>query len=239
MTGHILVVDGVPTNRITMKVRLAAACYEVTTATTGVEALQLARQIHPDIVLIGGSLRDMEGAALCTALRSLPGGAKRPILVQASGGERVEALRAGAAGLIDPGGDDLTLLARIRGLMRHECAAAEESIPGLGEEPAPSLDDSHSRAVFIGDQPSTAMGWRHALQNRVDFSISISESERALAEATSGRAADLYLIAADIQQPGDGLRLLSELRSRPLSRDARSEERRVGKGRRPRRSRDT
>lgn len=220
MTGHILVVDGVPTNRITMKVRLAAACYEVTTATTGVEALQLARQIHPDIVLIGGSLRDMEGAALCTALRSLPGGAKRPILVQASGGERVEALRAGAAGLIDPGGDDLTLLARIRGLMRHECAAAEESIPGLAEEPAPFLDDSHSRAVFIADQPSTAMGWRNALQNRVDFSISISESERALAEATSGRAADLYLIAADIQQPGDGLRLLSELRSRPLSRDA-------------------
>ncbi|UFM64874.1 diguanylate cyclase [Paracoccus sp. MA] len=225
MAGRILVVDGVPTNRITMKVRLVSACYEVSTAASGAEALRMARLIHPQIVLIGASLPDMAGPALCAALRALPCGAELPVLLQASGPDRVAALRAGAAALVEPG-DELTLLARIRGLIRHEADALPDPLPGLAEaaagfaHDANDAHDARPRAVFVADQPATALGWRHALQGRVDFAISVSDPERALAEAASGRVADLYLIAADIQQPGDGLRLLSELRSRPHSREA-------------------
>ncbi|WP_258869630.1 response regulator [Paracoccus thiocyanatus] len=95
MAGRILVVDGVPTNRITLKVRLASACYEVATATTGAEALRIARQTHPQIVLIGDSLPDMAAAGLCAALRALPCGADLPVLVQASGAGRIAALAPG------------------------------------------------------------------------------------------------------------------------------------------------
>ena len=55
------------------------------------------------------------------------------------------------------------------------------------------------------NQPATALGWRHALQDRAAFRIRASEPERALAEAATGCAADLYLIAADILQPGPSL----------------------------------
>ncbi|MEF9604789.1 hypothetical protein O4J55_21675, partial [Paracoccus sp. PXZ] len=89
MAGRILVVDGVPTNRITMKVRLVSACYEVSTASSGAEALRMARLIHPQIVLVGASLPDMDAPALCTALRDLPCAADLPVLVQASGADRV------------------------------------------------------------------------------------------------------------------------------------------------------
>ncbi len=221
MVGRILVVDGVPTNRITMKVRLRSVCYEVAMAASGQEALRIARLTHPQMLLIGGSLPDTTGAALCAAFRSQPQCADLPILVQAQGSERVAALRAGASALIDPGGDDLTLLARIRGLLRHEGETIEAAAPGgFAESAADCAHDLKPQAVFIGNQPATTLGWRHALQDRVGFRITVSEPERALAEAATGRAADLYLIAADILQPGDGLRLLSELRSRPYSREA-------------------
>ncbi|WJS85569.1 diguanylate cyclase [Paracoccus sp. TOH] len=224
MAGRILVVDGVPTNRITMKVRLASACHEVATAASGQDALRMARLIHPRIVLIGANLPDMDGPALCAALRALPQGAETPVLVQARGEDRVAALSAGASGLIEPNDADLTLLARIRGLMRHEpgaeTGALEAPVSGLAEAAAGFAHDDRPRAVFVADSPATALGWRHALQGRVGFAIAIAEPERALAEAASDRVADLYLIAADVQQPGDGLRLLSELRSRPHSRDA-------------------
>src|SRR5690606_8182732 len=170
MAGRILVVDGVPTNRITLKVRLASACYEVATATTGAEALRIARQTHPQIVLIGDSLPDMAAAALCAALRALPCGADLPVLVQASGAGRIAALAAGATALIDSASDELALLARIRGLMRNEYGGLDQPTPGLAEAPAGFAPADRPRAVFVADQPATALGWRHALRDRVDFS---------------------------------------------------------------------
>ncbi|MTH63445.1 diguanylate cyclase [Paracoccus sp. DK608] len=217
MAGRILIVDSVPTNRITTKVRLTSACYDVTAVGSGAEALRQARLTQPQIVLIGTALHDMTPPALCAALRDLPGGTDLPILVHAlEVGARIAALKAGASALIDALGDELTLLARIRGLMR-----ADELEPsGMAEAQAGFMHDDRPRAVFVADQPATALGWRHALQTRLDFSILIRDPEGALADAARGRVPDLYLIAADIQQSGDGLRLLSELRSRPLSRDA-------------------
>lgn len=219
MAGRILVVDGVPTNRITMKVRLTSACYEVMAASSGAEALRIAALFQPQIVLIGACLPDMAGHELCASLRAAPGGAELPVLIQAQGTDRIAALRAGASALIEAFGDDLTLLARIRGLMRAD-PQLEQSAQGLAEDAAGFQHDTRPRAVFIADQPATALSWRHALQARLNFAISVSDPERALSEAARGRVPDLYLIAADIHQSGDGLRLLSELRSRPLSRDA-------------------
>lgn len=217
MAGRILVVDSVQTDRITMKVRLASACYEVTATATGRDALRLAQLTQPQIVLIGSGLPDMTAAQLCALLRGQPGGADLPVLVHArDSAARIAALQAGASALIDALEDDLTLLARIRGLMR-----ADDTQPmGMAEDGAGFQHDDRPRVTLVADQPATALGWRHALQPRLDYAMSISDAERALADAARGRVPDLYVIAADIQQPGDGLRLLSELRSRPLSRDA-------------------
>ena len=219
MAGRILIADGVATNRITMKVRLVSACYEVAATGSGREALALMGGTRPQVVLVGACLPDMTPAELCAAIRAAAG-PDLPVIVQARGPARIEALRAGASALVEGTGDELTLLARIRGLMRAGPQPEAEPAPGLAEPATPFLADPRPRAMFVADQPLTAMGWRHALQGRLDFSIALGDPERALAEAARGRVPDLYLIAADIEQPGDGLRLLSELRSRPLSRDA-------------------
>ncbi|MTH77476.1 diguanylate cyclase [Paracoccus aestuariivivens] len=221
MAGRILVVDGVPTSRITMKVRLMSACYEVAVASSGVEALRMIPVLQPQIVLIGASLPDMPSDQLCLELRSRPERADLPIIMQAKGPDRIAALRAGASALIDDLDDDLILLARVRGLMRNDPAGEGAVLQGCLAEPSTEfLRDTRSRAVFVSGQPATALGWRHALQGRLDFNMKVCDAERALSDAARGDVPELYLIAADMHQPGDGLRLLSELRSRPLSRDA-------------------
>lgn len=221
IAGRILVVDGVPTTRITMKVRLMSACYEVAMSASAHEALRIVPLFRPQIVLIAASLPDMSQAELCHELRALPGGADLPILAQAQGPARIAALRAGASALIDQLSDDLTLLARIRGLMRRD-PQTDTALHdhGMAEPAAAFAHDDRPRLACIAAQPATALGWRHALQGLLDFNMTISDPDRALSEAARGKVPDLYLIEADMQQPGEGLRLLSELRSRPISREA-------------------
>ena len=117
MAGRILIADGVATNRITMKVRLASACYEVAATGSGREALALMGSARPQVLLVGACLPDMRPAELCAAIRAAAG-PDLPIVVQARGPARIEALRAGASALVEGSGVELTLLARIRGLMR-------------------------------------------------------------------------------------------------------------------------
>jgi len=225
VAGRILVADGAPATRIRMKARLNSACYEVTATGSGREALRMAATVQPQIVLIGASLLDMDGAELCAALRGQRGGADLPVLMQVQGAQRIPALKAGASALIDGFDDDLTLFARIRGLMRSEGQLSRgdpgrDSALAFAEPTAEYLCPGGPHAVFVAEQPGAALGWRHALKDWLDMAISVSDPDRALSDAAKGRAPDLYLIAGDIQQSGDGLRLLSELRSRPMSRDA-------------------
>ncbi|MFH5773537.1 diguanylate cyclase domain-containing protein [Paracoccus sp. NGMCC 1.201697] len=225
VAGRILVADGAPKTRIKMKARLSSACYDVTAAGSGAEALRMAALVRPQLVLIGTSLPDMTGAQLCAQFRTQLDGAEIPVLVQVQGPQRIAALQAGASALIDGMDDDLTLFARIRGLMRGDGQSDRGGIGthpdfGMAEPVAEFRHDTRPRAVFVAGQPAIALGWQFSLRDRLNFSISISDPDRALSQAARGHVPDLYLIAGDIQQPGDGLRLLSELRSRPMSRDA-------------------
>lgn len=225
MSGQILVVDGVATNRITLKVRLAAACYDPLTARTGEEVLTILSRSRPALVLIGGNPGDMSSIDLCRQITHVRPGL--PVMMMVPMEDRVSALEAGAAALFETPIDDLSLLARIRSLMRHQNDNTPTMLlPGLAED---QLDfefggecqlTSSASVMLVADDTGVAMCWRQALASRLNAHIRIADADRALTEATVGRVPDLYLIAADLGQPGDGLRLLSELRSRGYSRNA-------------------
>lgn len=219
MTARILVADGQATNRITLKVRLAAACYQVATAGTAERLLAELRAVRPALILLGGALPDADPVALCAALARDREAAGIPVIMVADGAHRLEGLRAGAAAVLDPGIDEQMLLARIRGLLRDAEGAAE---PGLAEAAAgfqhPS--DQGAQVTLVADSAGRALCWKHLLGQRLPYRFMIRDPEEALGEAAAGRCSDLYLIAADIEGRGDGLRLLSELRSRHGSRDS-------------------
>ncbi|SDK77132.1 diguanylate cyclase [Paracoccus chinensis] len=222
MEGQILVVDGTATNRITLKVRLAAACYDPLTARTGAEALGILARCRPSMVLIGGSPGDMDAIELCARIgRQAPG---LPVVMAVPQHRRIAALQAGAEAVLDLPLDDGSLFARIRGLMRdRQHHVAPSPGPGLAEEQQAFLPAKSATAptiMLIASDLGVARGWRQALAPRLSAQFRLADPERALAEGAIGLVPDLYLIAADMVRPGDGLRLLSELRSRRSSRNA-------------------
>lgn len=223
MEGQILVVDGAATNRITLKVRLAAACYDPLTARTGAEALGVLTRCRPSMVLIGGAPGDMDAIDLCARIGAQAPGL--PVVMAVPQHRRIAALQAGAEAVLDLPMDDASLFARIRGLMRdrqHPVAVPARG-PGLAEDQQaflPAKPPAAPTILLIASDLGVARAWRQALAPRLAGHFRLADAERALAEAAIGLVPDLYLIAADMARPGDGLRLLSELRSRRSSRNA-------------------
>lgn len=223
MTRRILIVDDVPTNRIILKVKLSAACYEPVLASSGAEALDIARRAPPDLVLLDYAMPEMDGIAVCRALRADPVTARVPVIMfTASGDEaaKIAALRAGADDFLLKPIDDKMLLARIRNLLRARSGEVADSsaLDGFGlAEPAGGFD-MPGRVALIAPRPDTAMRWRAALAPHFGGTIASVSRESVLDGSTP--AADLFIIAVDLDAPGSGMQLMSELRSRPGSAHA-------------------
>ena len=219
MTARILVADGVATTRITLKVRLSAACYDVITATAINQIASLVDEVRPDLVILGNGFPEGEALLLCEALSGAGPHASVPILMLVPTRSRLAALQAGAAAALDPEINDQMLLARVRGLLRD----SEPALPmglGMSEGATPFEGPQSPRIALVTDNPSRSQRWRQLLSDRIEARFDIRNPEEALSAVRQGRPADLYLICADLDQRGDGLQLLSELRSRHGSRNA-------------------
>lgn len=121
MTGRILIVDAVPTNRIVLKVKMLAAQFAVDSCATNAEALKLIAENPPDLILINLA-DDTEGRhEMCRSLRSDPTTAGIAI-ISVGGADtaaaRFAALDAGADDALPRPINDILLLARIRSLLR-------------------------------------------------------------------------------------------------------------------------
>ena len=133
MTGRILIADGVPTNRIVLRVRLSSAYYEVAQAGSGAEALQVARRERPDLVIAATDLPDTDGETLCRKLRGTAGLSDTPVILLHPAPDRATRLRLLAAGADDVLArpvDELALLARLRNLLRARHAEDERADGG-------------------------------------------------------------------------------------------------------------
>ena len=132
MSGQILVVDGTATHRITLKVRLAAACYDPLTARTGAEALAILARARPTLVLIGGEPGDMGAVDLCGRIAA--GWPGVPVLMIVPQADRIAALKAGAAAVLDASAkrtpDAADGVGSARGRRRNACAAPSTTITG-------------------------------------------------------------------------------------------------------------
>lgn len=233
MAGTILIVDDVAVNRIVLKVKLAAACYETLQAENGLAALQIARDAAPDIVLLDVMLPDIDGLEVCRRLKSDVTTHDIPVIMITAVSDadaRVQALQAGADDFLTKPVDELLLLARLRSLMR-----TRETAEGLRlrDTTARDLGFAEPESEFVGPGivalvagcTETAMAWRRELAPYLQDRMVIMGREGALAEmvwtgALGAEIPDLFVIAADMAQSGDGLRLVSELRSRNGTRHA-------------------
>lgn len=81
MQQKILVVDDEPDIVELIAYNLEAEGYAVITATSGLEALNRARAILPDLIVLDLMLPELDGLAVCEILRRLPSTALIPIII--------------------------------------------------------------------------------------------------------------------------------------------------------------
>lgn len=136
MPIRILVVDAIATNRILLKVKLAAKDHQILTAENATSALPLMRINRPDIAVLGTG-----GSGMIQTIRSDPVGLDIPIILI---GERdrnatnVSLLRLGADSLLAPPVSETALKQNLRQLLgqkrKLQAKLPEGALWGLSEK---------------------------------------------------------------------------------------------------------
>jgi len=230
MVGRILIVDDVSTNRIVFKVKLAAAGYEPLLAADGAACLRIAAAERPDLILLDLMLPDMSGIEVLMRLRSDALTRRIPVIMFSAGTDkaaRMAALQAGADDFLSKPIDDQALLARLRSFMRAGgaiggLAGPDGELSLFGMADPQRTFDRPGVVALITARPETALRLRHELSIRTSDRMLALTPEQVVRDTVTGtgEVPDVYLIEADLDVPGAGLRLMSELRSRSGSRDA-------------------
>jgi two-component system KDP operon response regulator KdpE len=126
---RVLVVDDEPQIRRALATNLRAREYEVDLAATGEEALKLAAEHHPDVVILDIGLPGIDGIEV---VRGLRGWSAVPIImlsVREDELDKVDALDAGADDYLTKPFGMNELLARLRAAVRR--AAPVEEMPTI------------------------------------------------------------------------------------------------------------
>src|ERR1039458_3737427 len=69
MTARILIIDDVPANTRLLEAKLSAEYYQVASGRDGFEALRLAREWQPDLILLDVMMPGMDGFECCRQLK--------------------------------------------------------------------------------------------------------------------------------------------------------------------------
>jgi len=116
---RVLVVDDEPQILRALRINLRVRNYDVDTAATGTEALELAGRHPPDLVILDLGLPDLSGLEVIEGLR---GWTSAPIVVlsgRADSADKVEALDVGADDYVTKPFSMDELLARMRAALRR------------------------------------------------------------------------------------------------------------------------
>jgi two-component system phosphate regulon response regulator PhoB len=128
----VLVVDDEAPILALLKYNLEKAGYRVLQATDGEEAMTVAREEHPDIVILDWMLPSLSGIEVCRQMRRDSALANVPIIMLTAKGEeqdRVRGLEVGADDYMAKPFSPAELLARIHAVLRRiRPALAEEAL---------------------------------------------------------------------------------------------------------------
>ena len=135
MTSKILVVDDERDISDLVAFNLKEEGYEVITAVDGMQALNLARQYLPDLIVLDLMLPELDGVAVCEILHRLPSTAGIPV-VMLTGWSTAEArnigFQAGATEYVTKPFSPRDLVRRIKSIL-HQAVAKN-----LPDNPSPA-----------------------------------------------------------------------------------------------------
>ena len=141
---RILLVEDDPKMRSTVVLYLQREGYEVATAEDGVQALEVARQCDPHLVVLDLMLPRMDGLEVCRRLRETSGTAVIMVTARSTEEDKLTGLDLGADDYVTKPFSPRELMARIRAVLRR---ASEEDVLEAGG----IVIDRVQRAVRVGE----------------------------------------------------------------------------------------
>jgi adenylate cyclase len=174
--GSLLVVDDLPQNARLLEAILAPRGYRVSSANSGREALATVAAESIDLILLDILMPEMDGYAVCRALRAEPSTSFLPVVMITASGEqeKVAAIEAGADDFIAKPFDQAELLARVKSLLR--------------------IKRYHDT---IETQAAELAAWNRELEQRVAEQVEALERMSRLRRFLSPQLAELVLSSGD------------------------------------------
>jgi len=122
MTMRVLIADDEQNQLELLSFNLANNGFSVTSASDGQEALTLAEETHPDIIILDWMMPKLSGIEVCRYLRSMPETKAIPIIMLSARGEegdRTLGLDIGADDYMTKPFSPRELMARVRAVLRR------------------------------------------------------------------------------------------------------------------------
>ncbi len=126
----ILVCDDEPDIRELLAINLRREGYEVLTCDRGVDALDLAREHKPHLIVLDLMLPDLQGTEVCRRLRGQTTTSEIPVLMLTARAEeidRVVGFEVGADDYVTKPFSTRELVLRVRAILRRSPAAADDA----------------------------------------------------------------------------------------------------------------
>lgn len=133
---HILAVDDEQDILVILQYNLEKDGYKVTTVKTGESALRIAREQHPDLILLDLMLPGIDGLDVCRIIRQDPAVDKIPIIMLTAKGTEsdiVTGLELGADDYVTKPFSPRELVARVGSVLRRQQSGVENDAPGLSK----------------------------------------------------------------------------------------------------------
>ncbi len=228
MTARVLVVDDIPVNIKLLEARLTAEYFDVLSASSGPEALEICANQSVDIVLLDVMMPGMDGFEVCRALKSNSATSHIPVVMVTAldqPSDRIKGLEAGADDFLTKPPDDMQLLARVRSLVRLKVLTDElrertKTGQQIADEDArlalAEISDENARVLLIDDDDTCAARIQNYLEPAHDVDVLRDPSSVAMKVADKGY--EVALISMRLND-FDPLRVCSQLRTLEQTRN--------------------
>jgi len=230
MSGRILIIDTVATNRIVLKVKMLTAQFYVDACSSRLEAEAIISTNRPDLILINLSDPVEDRHEFCRSLRNehnTSGIAIIAVGVSDTSKARFAALDAGADDVLPRPMNDTLLLARIRSLLRvrstnQELLLRDGTRRALGFEEMQAPFDSIANITLISGKADKRADFANSLSDALMAPIRQLRPGSVLQHLAEKPAPDLIMIDSTHSdcEPNTFFHLVSDLKSRAETRAA-------------------
>ncbi|MDE1930457.1 MAG: PleD family two-component system response regulator, partial [Alphaproteobacteria bacterium] len=225
MSARILVVDDVDVNVKLLEAKLASEYFNVLAANDGENALRIAQDERPDLILLDVMMPRMDGFEVCRRLKADARTSDIPVVMVTAlteAADRVRGLEAGADDFLSKPVNDVALFARVRSLVRlrrmmEEWRHREEvydQFNALFDREAPAEDRGPARILLWEENSFSGARIAELLAPVASEVVRPTSAEELIHNCDHS----IELVILSLAGKLDALRLVSQLRAQEQSR---------------------